>query len=69
MICVVPGGTFWPCPGSESKRNGCAFAIGIPKKNIMTGIIQILFNKMKSALLQFKEMPLWKLYILVKIIM
>ena len=44
MICVVPAGAFWPCPGSESKRNGCALAIGNPKKNIIAGTIQILFN-------------------------
>ena len=51
MIWVVPAGTFCPCPGSESNKNGCALARGNPKKNIITGRIQILFNNMKSAFL------------------
>ena len=66
MICVTPIGAFWPCPGIVSNKNGCALAAGNPKKNIKTGIIQIFFNDFKSSYLQFKEMPLQKLYYLSK---
>jgi len=44
----VPAGTLCPCIGSESKRNGCAFAKGNPRKNMITGIIQTFFNYLET---------------------
>ena len=37
MIFVVPAGTFPPCGGTESIRNGCACASGKPISKIKSG--------------------------------
>ena len=39
MILVVPDGTFPPCAGTESIKNGCAYASGKPISKIKSGKI------------------------------